>query len=204
VGLPEAIDGVGDQLVAGGVEVEQGVADGGFEVVGVEAVDGDDAVDDGFAFGLWADSQCPVSAHSSRWRFTLARVCYWAPQQTLAIRAADHKAGQRAKDLKRVATTLVLLADSELARHFDLSRRACDPPLYEDRVMRQPRIAYFGCALALQPKRSPLLPTPAYHFRGIFIRNSFSAFRNAIFSLSSRGKSTPRNQSVCAFMSANG
>ena len=91
-----------------------------------------------------------------------------------------------------------------LARHFDLSRRACDPPLYEDRVMRQPRIAYFGCTLALQPKHSPLLPTLAYHFTGTFILNSFSAFRNAIFSLSSRGKSTPRNQSVCSFMSANG
>ncbi|MCM4078221.1 hypothetical protein LXN57_11660 [Actinoplanes sp. TRM88002] len=37
--LLETGDGVGDQLVAGGVEVEQGVADGGFEVVGVEAVD---------------------------------------------------------------------------------------------------------------------------------------------------------------------
>jgi hypothetical protein len=86
-----------------------------------------------------------------------------------------------------------------------LSRRACDPPLYEDRVMRQPRIAYFGCTLALQPKHSPLLPTLARHFTGIilpvgtcqtFIPNSFSAFRNAIFSLASRGKSTARNQSV--------
>ena len=49
---------------------------------------------------------------------------YWAPQQTLANRAVNHEAGQRAEDLKRVATTLVLLAYSELARHFDLSRRA--------------------------------------------------------------------------------
>jgi hypothetical protein len=146
-----------------------------------------------------------VLAHPSRWRFTLARVCYWAPQQTLANRAVNHKAGQRAEDLKRVATTLVLLAYSELARHFDLSRRACDPPLYEDRVMRQPRIAYFGCTLALQPKHSPLLPTLTRHFTGIilpigtcqtFIPNSFSAFRNAIFSLALRGKLTPRNQSV--------
>ena len=125
-----------------------------------------------------------------------ARVCYWAPQQTLANRTVNHKAGQRAEDLKRVATTLVLLAYSELARHFDLSRRACDPPLYEDRVMRQPRIACLGCTLALQPKHSPLLPTLARHFTGTFIPNSFSAFRNAIFSLASRGKSTPRNQSV--------
>lgn len=32
-------DGFGDEVVAGGVEVQQRVADGGFEVVGVEAVD---------------------------------------------------------------------------------------------------------------------------------------------------------------------
>nr|WP_296072753.1 hypothetical protein [uncultured Actinoplanes sp.] len=31
-------DGLGDDIVAGGVEVEQGLADGGFEVVGVESV----------------------------------------------------------------------------------------------------------------------------------------------------------------------
>lgn len=60
-------------------------------------------------------------------------------------------------------------------------------------------------ALDRQPKLSPRLPTPARHFTGIilpvgtcqtFIPNSFSAFRNAIFSLASRGRSTPRNQSV--------
>jgi hypothetical protein len=56
----------------------------------------------------------------------------------------------------------------------------------------------------LQQSILSLRPTPACHFTGTFILNSFSAFRNAIFSLSSRGKSTPRNQSVCAFMSANG
>jgi hypothetical protein len=56
----------------------------------------------------------------------------------------------------------------------------------------------------LQQSILSLRPTPACHFTGTFILNSFSAFRNAIFSLSSRGKSTPRNQSVCTFMSANG
>jgi len=70
--------------------------------------------------------------------------------------------------------------------------------------MGQPRIAYFGRTLALQQSILSLRPTLAYHFTGTFILNSFSAFRNAIFSLSSRGKSTPRNQSVCSFMSANG
>lgn len=129
-----------------------------------------------------ADSQCPALAHPSRWRVTLPRVCYWAPQQTLANRAVNHKAGQRAEDLKRVATTLVLLAYSELVRHFD-------------------------------PKHSPLVPTMARHLTRIIlpvgtcqtlIPNSFSAFRNAIFSLASRGKATPRNQSVWVFIFANG
>jgi hypothetical protein len=66
------------------------------------------------------------------------------------------------------------------------------------------RIAYFGRTLALRQSILSLRPTLEYHFTGTFILNSFSAFRNAIFSLSSRGKSTPRNQSVCSFMSANG
>src|SRR4051812_45363577 len=39
MGGEEFGDGLGYDLVAGGVEVEQGLADGGFEVVGVEAVD---------------------------------------------------------------------------------------------------------------------------------------------------------------------
>jgi hypothetical protein len=63
---------------------------------------------------------------------------------------------------------------------------------------------FSALARLLQQSILSLRPTPACHFTGTFILNSFSAFRNAIFSLSSRGKSTPRNQSVCTFMSANG
>lgn len=44
----------------------------------------------------------------------------------------------------------------------------------------------------------------AGRMRQTFTPNSFSAFRNAIFSLASRGRSTVRNQSVPCFMSANG
>lgn len=40
--------------------------------------------------------------------------------------------------------------------------------------------------------------------RQTFMPKSFSAFRKAIFSLASRGRSTARNQSVPSFMSANG
>ena len=40
--------------------------------------------------------------------------------------------------------------------------------------------------------------------RQTLMPNSFSAFRNAIFSLSRLGRSTARNQSVPSFMSANG
>lgn len=53
-------------------------------------------------------------------RSTPCLCCSRAPQQTFANRAVHHRAGQRAEDLKRVASTLGLLAYSEPASHFDL------------------------------------------------------------------------------------
>lgn len=54
-----------------------------------------------------------------------------------------------------------------------------------------------------QPALGGVMRDPV-RMRQTFMRNSFSAFRNAIFSLASRGRSTARNQSVPCFMSANG
>lgn len=116
----------------------------------------------------------------------------------LRIRDAE-RAGNRTGRLVSHTESLHLHGHHIHRTYEKISRRACMRPRYG-----QPCIAYFGRTLALQRSILSLRPMLAYHFTGTFILNSFSAFRNAIFSLSSRGKSTPRNQSVCSFMSANG
>jgi hypothetical protein len=173
----------------------------------------------------WDDAHL-ANAALDIWRAN--RSLYGADKLAVAMRKAGHNVGrdQVARLMKILGIkgvrrgrhhTVTTRRDPAAARHPDLIGRAWDTPTRPDvwwvadftYVWTLEGFVYTSfvtdvCAVAPPLTREQagyLGPAP---MRQTLMPNSLSALRNAIFSLSSRGRSTARNQSVPSLIPAKG